>query len=373
MFKPQIQAQEFAFPQMIPIRQALYAAGWTETQIVATVQDELAKIGLANRVRRGQTIAIGVGSRGIAHIAQIIKTVVQQIRAEGATPFVFPAMGSHGGGTAQGQCDVLAALGITSAYLGCDIRSSMEVVELGQIGDGLPVYLDQHAFHADGIIIVNRIKPHTDFRGKVESGLMKMLTIGAGKDTQAKLLHAYGVRGLRELMPEAGRLILSKANIIAGLGILEDGYHQVAKIVGVAANELEQTEVRLLQEARQMMPSLPIRDLDILIVDQIGKNISGTGMDTNIIGRIEPSEAEADQTPTIPLKIRVVQGVWGAITSSNAHTLSRPTSVQHRQTRRSHRWGYQLSTVKRYAVAAGWSGSSVTRQPIASRRRTKRR
>ncbi len=255
--------------------------------IPGEVRLELARIGLAKKIRPGMTIAITAGSRGVNNYPLILKTVVAWLQELGAEPFIVPTMGSHGGATAEGQIEVLQGLGITLETVGAPIKSSMDVVQLGQTEQGTPVYLDAYAAQADGIIAVARIKPHTDFRGPIESGLLKMVTIGLGKHKQALAIHRYGVKGLKYHIPEVAQVTLAKAPILLGLGILENGYDQTAKIVAVRPQDFAEQEPLLLEEARTLMPSLPMEELDVLLVGEIGKNFSGTGMDTNIIGRVD--------------------------------------------------------------------------------------
>ncbi|HEY5724750.1 MAG TPA: [Fe-S]-binding protein, partial [Methylomirabilota bacterium] len=236
-------------------------------------------------IRRGDTVAVGAGSRGIANIATIVRATVDHLKAIDARPFVFPAMGSHGGATAEGQLDVLAHYGITEATMGCELRASMEVVQVGQALD-LPVWLDRVASEADWIGLVNRVKPHTDFKGSIESGLFKMMTIGLGKLKGATQYHRANVtHGYETVITAVGREVLAKARIGFGLGIVENGYDETAKVEAFPAADLEAGERRLLKEAREWMARLPFSPIDVLVVEEMGKNISGAGMDTNVIGR----------------------------------------------------------------------------------------
>ena len=247
------------------------------------VAETLAASGLP--VKRGDTVAVGAGSRGIANIDVIVGATVRYLRDLGARPFVFPAMGSHGGGTAEGQLDVLAHYGITEATMGCPVRATMDVVDVGQ-ALGLPVWLDRFASEADWIGVVNRVKPHTDFKGSIESGLFKMMTIGLGKWKGAVQYHRANVNhGYETVITAVGREMLAKARIGFGLGIVENGYDETGHIEAFSAANLEDGERRLLKDAREWMARLPFRQIDILVVEQIGKNISGSGMDTNVIGR----------------------------------------------------------------------------------------
>jgi hypothetical protein len=236
-------------------------------------------------VRRGDTVAVGAGSRGIANIAPIVAATVRYLRDLGARPFVFPAMGSHGGGTAEGQLSVLEHYGITEATMGCSLRATMEVVQVGQ-ALGLPVWLDRYAAEADWIGLVNRVKPHTDFKGSIESGLFKMMTIGLGKHQGAIQYHRASVQhGYEKVITLVGREMLGKARIGFGVGIVENGYDETAEIQAFGPADLEEGERRLLKNAREWMARLPFPSMDLLIVEEMGKNISGSGMDTNVIGR----------------------------------------------------------------------------------------
>jgi hypothetical protein len=251
--------------------------------IPRSVAETLERTGL--RIQRGDAVAVGAGSRGIANIAVIVGAAVRYLRDLGARPFVFPAMGSHGGGTPEGQLSVLEHYGITEATMGCPLRATMDVVQVGE-ALGLPVWLDRHAAEADWIGLVNRIKPHTDFKGSIESGLFKMMTIGLGKHRGAIQYHRANIRhGYETVITSVGREMLSRARIGFGLGIVENGYDETGHVEAFTAEELEAGERRLLKEAREWMARLPLSPFDVLVVEEIGKNISGSGMDTNVIGR----------------------------------------------------------------------------------------
>ncbi|MBE0603940.1 MAG: DUF2088 domain-containing protein, partial [Deltaproteobacteria bacterium] len=200
-------------------------------------------------------------------------------------PFIVPGMGSHGGATAGGQTEVLASLGVTENGAGCPIVSSMDVVELGTLDNGLPVYMDRHAMEADGIVVINRVKPHTAFSGSIESGMVKMITIGLGKQKGADSCHAFGFGHMEKNILDMAKVKLGRARFLFGVGTVENAYERVAKIVAVPAEELVEEEKRLLAEAREKMPSIPFDPLDVLVVDRMGKEISGSGMDPNITGR----------------------------------------------------------------------------------------
>ncbi|MEK7370891.1 MAG: [Fe-S]-binding protein [candidate division NC10 bacterium] len=236
-------------------------------------------------IKRGDTVAVGAGSRGIANIDAIVKAAIGSLQDLGARPFIFPAMGSHGGATPEGQREVLAHYGITEATMGCEIRATMDVVQVGE-ALGMPVWLDRIASEADWIGLVNRVKPHTDFKGSIESGLFKMLTIGLGKWHGATQYHRANVNhGYETVITAVGREMLAKARIGFGLGIVENGYDETARVEAFNAADLEAGERRLLKDAREWMARLPFSPIDVLVVEEIGKNISGAGMDTNVIGR----------------------------------------------------------------------------------------
>ena len=235
----------------------------------------------------GGEVAIGAGSRGIANLATIVRGVVGTVRDSGYEPFVFPAMGSHGGATAEGQREMLASLGVTEETIGCEIRSSMDVIEVSETPDrGVPVVADSHAAAADAVIPVNRVKPHTDYDGAVESGLSKMIVIGMGKQRGAKIAHEWAVDwSLRNMIPEITGQLLESLPIVGGVAIVEDQHDDTAIVEGVPPTGFLDREAELLTTAYDIMPTLPFEDIDVLIVDEQGKDISGQGMDTNVIGR----------------------------------------------------------------------------------------
>src|SRR5262245_24250621 len=268
-------------PKMYRVRQSFHRDRLAD--IPAGVRATMAAARLP--IKSGDTVAVGAGSRGIANIDVIVRATVDWLRGIGARPFVFPAMGSHGGATADGQRDVLAHYGITEATMGCEVRAGMEVVQVGE-ALGMPVWLDRIAAEADWIGVVNRVKPHTDFKGEIESGLFKMMTIGLGKYQGATQYHRANVtHGYETVITAVGREMLSRARIGFGLGIAENGYDETARIEAFNALDLEAGERRLLKSAREWMARLPFSPIDVLVVEEIGKNISGAGMDTNVIGR----------------------------------------------------------------------------------------
>ena len=242
--------------------------------------------GIAAKIKPGMRIAIAVGSRGLANIPVLAKSVVTWLRGKGAEPFIVPAMGSHGNATAEGQASLLADLGVTEETTGCPIRSCMDVVMLGRLPNGLGVYIDRLAYEeADGIFVINRVKPHTSFRGRWESGLVKMITIGLGKQVGADSCHTYGFHTMAENLPAMASISLGKANILGGLAAVENASDKTCLLEGVPIERLMDRDAELLAFARTRMPSLPFDQLDVLIIDEIGKNISGCGIDPNVIGR----------------------------------------------------------------------------------------
>lgn len=237
------------------------------------------------RIRPGSRIGIAAGSRGIYHYSRIIKAVVDFVKESKAEPFIIPAMGSHGGATAEGQLEVLEGYGITPESMGVPFLSSMETNTIGYTKEGVPVHFDKNACSMDGIIMVNRIKPHTDFHGEIESGIMKQMAIGLGKQRGASTIHRRGIYGLSVLMPESARVILDKMPILMGVAILENQQDLTAKIEVLPAERIEARERELLKEAKALLPALPCDKLDVLVLQEMGKNISGTGIDPNIVGR----------------------------------------------------------------------------------------
>lgn len=273
---------DFEMPRMVDIRQKFEAPSLASvTQAIAT---QFQRPEVRARIKPGMSIAVGCGSRGVANVAEAAKAVVNELKALGAKPFVFPAMGSHGGGTAEGQAGVLETYGITEAHVGCPIRATMEVVELGVV-DGMPVYQDRFAHEADGVVLINRIKPHTNFRAPIESGIVKMLTIGMGKHVGATTLHTYGMDSFGELLPKAARFIVERSNFLLGVGMVENAYDETAIIEAIPVDQLFDREPVLQAKAKELMPRICFDEVDVLIIEQMGKNISGSGFDPNITGR----------------------------------------------------------------------------------------
>lgn len=254
--------------------------------IPAAVSDQLSALNLGNTVLAGQTVAVTAGSRGIANIATILKSCIDHLRSLGAEPFVVPAMGSHGGGTVEGQREVLAGLGVTEDSVGAEIRATMETVVVAETELGIPVHFDRFAYEADHVLVVNRIKPHTRFIGPIESGLHKMMLIGLGKHAGAKVYHG-GIlaHSFSEMIDSVAHVVLKKCSVIGGLAILENAEDETALIEAVPPEQFATREPELLKLACKWLPTLPFDRADLLIVDRIGKNISGVGADANIVGR----------------------------------------------------------------------------------------
>lgn len=269
-------------PRWALVRRTLDA---TEIEDVAAAV-HAAMAAVAGAIRPGQRVALAAGSRGIDRIDEVVAASVLEVRHAGADVFVVPAMGSHGGATAAGQVEVLASLGVTEDRIGCEIRSSMDTVRLGEVEDGVPVFIDRIAFEeADAIIPINRIKPHTDFSGPVESGLLKMIAIGLGKQKGADTFHARGFDAFAELIPTVAAFTLAKAPIPFGIALVENGYARLRRIEAVPAAAIDARERILRDEADEYLARLPFAQLDVLVLDRIGKDISGLGMDSNVVGR----------------------------------------------------------------------------------------
>ncbi len=254
--------------------------------VAGAVHSELERLNLGRSIRPGQTVALTAGIRGIANIPLVLRTVVEYLQRLGAQPFLVPAMGSHGGGTAAGQREVLESYGITEDYVGAPIRASMEVVPLGETSEGFPVVLDRHAVQADHIGVIARVKPHTSYQGAVESGLLKMMMIGLGKHAGALNYHRILLeQPFDEVVRSVSRTVRARAPIRFGLGLVENAYDETARIEAVVPEEFEPREEQLLVLAKRWLGKLPFQRADLLIVDEIGKDISGSGMDTNVVGR----------------------------------------------------------------------------------------
>jgi Lactate racemase N-terminal domain len=296
-----------SFPRMIRVRQKFDARRVAD--VPGEVAGQLASLKLGERIRPGQSVAITAGSRGIANIDKIIRAAVDHVKSLGATPFIVPAMGSHGGGTAEGQTQILEHYGITPGKMGCELRASMETVIVDRTPQGIPVHFDKHASQADHVLIVGRIKPHTGFVGDVESGLHKMMLIGLGKHEGAKIYHrAIADYSFMEIITAVGQSVIQKCRVVGGVGIVENAYDETALIEAVPPEKFLERETDLLKLAIQWLPRLPFPYCDLLIIDKIGKNISGTGMDTNVIGRKYNDHAATDRD-TVRCKRIFVRGL----------------------------------------------------------------
>lgn len=291
-------------PRWLKVRQRLEATEIAD--IPAAIAAEFAKPGIGESITPGARVAITAGSRGIDRIAQVIRAVADQVKARGGQPFIVPAMGSHGGATAEGQTELLAHYGITEEAMGCPIKASMDTVLLGEVhhdDEDVPVYFDRIAFEqADAVIVVGRVKPHTDFHGPIESGLMKMIAIGLGKQKGADVFHSRGFPVFHTLIPAVGLFTLSRVNIPFGIALVENGYSRIGLIEAVPNKRVLEREQELLKIAREWLGRLPGERLDLLIVDEIGKDVSGDGADPNVINRDISgllAKSELNPRPTI--------------------------------------------------------------------------
>ena len=285
------------FPKVVKIRQKFPRP--RVENVEAALQEQLGRGEISSTIKPGMRVALTAGSRGIAEIAEILRSLVWILKEMEAEPFIVPAMGSHGGATAEGQVEILESLGVTEEFCGAPIRSSMEVVEIGETERGVPVYMDRIASESDGVVLVNRIKAHTDFRSSIESGLMKMASIGLGKHEQALALHGYGVEGIRDFMVEVADEVIESGHILFGVATVENAYDEPAIVEAIPAKNIHEREAELLAEYMGMMPALPVSDIDVLYVDSLGKNYSGTGMDTNVIGRFRILGVEEPESPAV--------------------------------------------------------------------------
>ena len=290
-----------SLPKVVRVQQNFDATHITD--IPKTVSEQIGKLGLDGRLKPGQTVAITGGSRGVANIAVILRSVVDELRKLGVRPFIIPAMGSHGGGTAEGQRLVLEHYGITESSMGAPIRATMETTQVGETPQGIPVFLDNYALEADHVVVVNRVKPHTDFDGDIESGLCKMMAIGLGKHTGAIQYHRANIKhGYYTVITNVSRVVRANCKILFGLGIVENAYDETAVIEAMLTPEIENSERRLLAIAKSSLARIPFDQGDVLVVDEMGKNISGAGMDTNVIGR---NVSQRERAPVKPWFTRI--------------------------------------------------------------------
>ena len=282
------------FPRVVKVRQRFPRPRVDDVE--AGLREQVGRDEIASSIRPGMEVALTAGSRGVAGINVILRSLVTILKEMDAKPFIVPAMGSHGGATAEGQVEILESLGVTEEFCGAPIRSSMDVVELGETARGVPVYMDRISYESDGVVVVNRVKAHTDFRGPFESGLLKMASIGLGKHKQALALHGYGVTGIRDFMVEVGREVVDSGKVLFGVASVENAYDEPAYLEAIPPKDIPRREEELLAEYKKLMPEIPVANIDVLFVDALGKNFSGTGMDTNVIGRFRiPGEEEPER------------------------------------------------------------------------------
>jgi hypothetical protein len=274
--------KDIQLPKMAKVRQRFFRERIED--VPAAVRAGLAKDEIVRTIKPGMHIAITGGSRGVANIAVILREIAAFVKEKGGHPFIIPAMGSHGGATAEGQVEVLDSYGITEAFCGCPIRATMDTLQIGITAEQHPVFIDRYAAEADGIIVVNRVKPHTCFRGPYESGLMKMMAIGLGKQKGADVCHEAGFKHMAKMVPLFANAILANSNILFGLATLENPFDETCKVISLTKGEIPEKEPALLCEAKSLMPRILLGETDVLIVDKIGKNFSGDGMDPNITG-----------------------------------------------------------------------------------------
>lgn len=283
-----------AFPRMIKVQQQFEAPRVDD--IPGTVKAQIDGLNLSGKIKKGDTVAITVGSRGINEIHVITKAIVEALKALGAAPFIVPAMGSHGGGTAEGQRQIIESYGVTEEFVGCPIRATMEVVQVGTVEGKVPVYFDKYASEADHVVVSGRVKPHTGFVGEIESGLHKMMLIGLGKHKGAAIYHQAIVHySFDRIIRGVAQQVIDKCGILFGLALVENQYDQTAMIDAVPPEKFAEREKELLILARKWMPRLPFDRVDLLVIDAMGKNISGSGMDTNVVGRKYNDHAAAEK------------------------------------------------------------------------------
>jgi len=278
-----IKNYQIKLPKMIQVKQKFpkHSIENIKEHLVRQISQEK----ILSKIKPGISIAIGVGSRGISRELEIVKILVEQLKVIGVKPFIVPAMGSHGGATSQGQVAILASYGITEEELGIPIKSSMETIEIGETKDGVPIYIQKDAYLADGIIPVNKINVHGDFRGEIESGMLKMLVIGFGKHRGATFVHSLGAENFHVIIPQVGSIILEKLPVIFGVACLEDAFHNLAELNLVLPEDMISEEKRMLKYVKENMARIKIPEIDVLIIEEIGKNISGDGLDVNVVGR----------------------------------------------------------------------------------------
>lgn len=311
-------AYQIRLPDMVPVRQ-IFPDDKIE-DISDAVEKEIFREDICSRIKEGQSVAVLVGSRGICNLKEIVKTTVDCIYRMNAKPFIVPAMGSHGGATAEGQRKVLEGYGITEEYIGAPIRSTMETVVVGYSASGIPAHVDKNVAEADAIVPIARIKPHTDFDGPIQSGMCKMLTIGIGKHIGCSMLHQYGMEEFATVLPSVASVVIEKKNVAFCVAIIENAHDHIHKIVAVRGDRIMIEEMELLTEAKSLMPLLHFNEIDVLIVEQFGKDISGNGMDSNIIGRLSIGPKPNFKGPKIKriVVLKLTEGAHGNVSGIGA-------------------------------------------------------
>ncbi|HJM60445.1 MAG TPA: hypothetical protein QF813_03020 [Alphaproteobacteria bacterium] len=275
---------DFTLPRMVPVRQ--HFERHTILDVAAAASAQLSRPEIAATIRPGASIAVGVGSRGVANIDIAVKTIIAELKARRAEPFVFPAMGSHGGGNAEAQAGLLVGYGIEEGSIGAPVRATMETVVVAKTDQGIPIHMDKYAHGADGVVIINRVKPHTSYRGPVESGVLKMMIIGMGKIAGASAIHGgYSMDDFATIIPHAAEVLMRHVPILFGIGLVEDAFDTTAVVEAMTPDVLFERESALQAKAKELMARLLVDDIDVLVVDEIGKNISGSGADPNVTGR----------------------------------------------------------------------------------------
>ena len=302
--------EHIPLPKMVELRQTLPRPYLSD--VPQALREAVEHANVLDRIRPQAQVAITAGSRGVANIAVIIREIAALVQKKGGYPFIVPAMGSHGGATAKGQIEVLHSLGITEDFCGCPIRSSMETVQLGTTdAHGFPVHVDALAHHADATILVGRIKTHPSFRGKVESGLAKMAVIGLGNQTGASFCHQMGMKNMSQNIQEISSQIFQRSNIIFGVGLIENAFDETAEIAVIPAEQILEEEPRWLLRAKSYQPSLPFPKYDVLLVDEVGKNISGAGMDTDLISRYTNADMPSNPKQQVIAALNLTEATHG--------------------------------------------------------------
>lgn len=341
----------------LPVSQKLVDGGIRD--VPGEVREALGKVGALRDLPAGSRVGVCVGSRGIACLDEMVKEVVRALREAGSTAFIVPAMGSHGGATARGQVAVLAELGVTEPRIGARIRATMDTVVAGRRSDGQDILVDRIAFEEmDYLIPVARIKPHTDFRGHLESGIHKLLAIGLGKQSGASALHALPISRFSSVIEEVGGVILQRGRVLAAIAVVEDGYHRPGIIEAIRPPEIPLREPQLLRTAREWLPRLPFSEADVLLVQQIGKDVSGAGMDPNVTGRY-PEDGMGRQKAVVDIQRIVVldltektRGNAAGIGLADIVTRRAADKVDWAQTYTNHRTARLLSGAKLPVVTA---------------------